>query len=67
MIDWTFALMFRPDITKVGLDRDTAFVLREAAVDEMRAAHVGAGGVVERQGPACSSPHPKRNGRACIS
>jgi hypothetical protein len=48
MIDWTFALMFRPDITKVGLDGDTAFVLREAAVDEMRAAPVGAGGVAEQ-------------------
>ena len=45
MIDWTFALVFRPDITKVGLDGETAFVLREAAVDEMRAAHVGVGGV----------------------
>jgi NADH:ubiquinone reductase (H+-translocating) len=44
MIDWTFALLFRPDITKVGLDGETAFVLREAAVEEMRAANVGAGG-----------------------
>jgi hypothetical protein len=43
MIDWTFALLFRPDITKVGLDGETAFVLREAAVDEMFPAHVGAG------------------------
>ena len=44
MIDWTFALVFRPDITKVGLDGETAFVLREAVVDEMCAAPVGAGG-----------------------
>ena len=44
MIDWTFALLFRPDITKVGLDGETAFVLREAAVDEIRDARVGAAG-----------------------
>jgi len=41
MIDWTFALLFRPEITKVGLDGETAFVLREAAGDEMRAVHIG--------------------------
>ena len=44
MIDWTFALLFRPDITKVGLDGETAFVLREATVVEMRPDHVGVGG-----------------------
>src|SRR5947208_14879603 len=41
MIDWAFALMFRPDITKVELDAETAFVLREDAADEMRAARMG--------------------------
>jgi hypothetical protein len=30
MIDWTFALLFRPDIVKIGLDREAALVLREA-------------------------------------
>ena len=29
MIDWTFALLFRPDIVKVGLDSETASLLRE--------------------------------------
>jgi NADH dehydrogenase len=31
MIDWTFALLFRPDIVKVGLDSETALLLREIA------------------------------------
>jgi NADH dehydrogenase len=31
MIDWTFALLFRPDIVKISLDREEALVLREAA------------------------------------
>jgi NADH dehydrogenase len=31
MIDWTFALLFRPDIVKISLDSETAALLREAA------------------------------------
>jgi NADH:ubiquinone reductase (H+-translocating) len=31
MIDWTLALLFRPDIVKVSLDSETAFLLREVA------------------------------------
>ena len=31
MIDWTFALLFRPDIVKISLDSETASLLREAA------------------------------------
>jgi NADH dehydrogenase len=31
MIDWTFALLFQPDIVKIGLDSEVAIVLREAA------------------------------------
>jgi NADH dehydrogenase len=31
MIDWTFALLFRPDIVKVSLDSEEALLLREAA------------------------------------
>jgi NADH:ubiquinone reductase (H+-translocating) len=70
MIDWTFALLFRPDITKVGLDGETAFVLREAAVDEMRPAPVGAGGVAGQSAatdPAAACGIRKRDGRACAS
>ena len=29
LIDWTFALLFRPDIVKIGLDSETALLLRE--------------------------------------
>ena len=32
MIDWTFALLFRPDIVKVSLDSEAAWLLREDAV-----------------------------------
>jgi NADH dehydrogenase len=31
MIDWTFALLFRPDIVKISLDGEAALILREAA------------------------------------
>jgi len=36
MIDWTFALLFRPDIVKISLDSEEALLLREAVGDEMR-------------------------------
>ncbi len=29
MIDWTFSLLFRPDIVKIDLDSETALLLRE--------------------------------------
>ena len=29
MIDWTFGLLFRPDIVKVSFDSETALLLRE--------------------------------------
>ena len=31
MSDWTFALLFRPDIVKISLDSETILLLREAA------------------------------------
>jgi NADH:ubiquinone reductase (H+-translocating) len=34
MIDWTFALLFRPDVVKVGLDSETALLLREVALGD---------------------------------
>jgi NADH dehydrogenase len=34
VIDWTFALLFRPDIVKVGLDSETALLLREMALGD---------------------------------
>jgi NADH dehydrogenase len=38
MIDWTFALLFRPDVVKISLDSEAALILREAA--ELSAAPV---------------------------
>jgi NADH:ubiquinone reductase (H+-translocating) len=32
MIDWTFALLFPPDIVKISLDSEAAMILREAPV-----------------------------------
>ncbi len=29
VIDWTFALLFRPDIVKIGLDSETVLLLRK--------------------------------------
>src|SRR5208283_3237914 len=31
MIDWTFALLFRPDIVKISMDSEAAMLLREVA------------------------------------
>jgi len=30
MIDWTFALLFRPDVVKISLDTEAALILRES-------------------------------------
>jgi hypothetical protein len=37
LIDWTFALLFRPDVVKVGLDSETALLLREVALGDAAA------------------------------
>ena len=36
MIDWTFGLLLRPDIVKVGLDSETASLLREVVLSDTR-------------------------------
>ena len=33
MIDWTFALLFQPDVVKISLDSEAALLLREAQAD----------------------------------
>jgi NADH dehydrogenase len=35
MIDWAFALLFRPDIVKISLDSEAASIVREAASGQM--------------------------------
>jgi NADH dehydrogenase len=39
MIDWTFGLLFRPDVVKVNLDSEVAELLNEAAADAVAATH----------------------------
>jgi NADH dehydrogenase len=39
MIDWSFALLFRPDVVKFGLDTEAAVVDREAAPEAVGAGH----------------------------
>jgi NADH:ubiquinone reductase (H+-translocating) len=38
VIDWTFALLFRPDVVKISLDSEAALLLREAETDGTLAA-----------------------------
>jgi NADH dehydrogenase len=60
MIDWTFALLFRPDIVKINLESEVALLLREA----------GAGGVpaepraqgVAQNGAGAGSGQPATGG-----
>jgi NADH dehydrogenase len=35
MIDWVFALLFRPDVVKISLDSEATSLLREAAADAL--------------------------------
>jgi NADH dehydrogenase len=56
MIDWTFSLLFRPDIVKISLDRETALLLRKVIGDEMREDEHGEGH------PAPPEPVPSRVG-----
>jgi NADH dehydrogenase len=44
VIDWTFALLFPPDPVKVGLDSETALLLREVALGDAAAGRQEEGG-----------------------
>ena len=44
VIDWTLALLFRPDVVKIGLDSETASLLCEVALGDEAAWHPAAGG-----------------------
>jgi hypothetical protein len=35
MIDWTLALLFRPDVVKISVDSEAALPLRKAVCDEL--------------------------------
>ena len=47
MIDWAFALLFRPDIVKIGLDSEAALLLRDL---QEGAARTGAGANHDKDG-----------------
>ena len=53
MIDWTFALLFRPDVVKISLDSEAALLLSEADDD------VSSGTV---PGSGLNTPHALRDG-----
>jgi hypothetical protein len=55
MIDWAFALLFRPDVVKISLDREAALILHEAAADAFPAGN---------SAPAKASPHAMTNAAA---
>jgi hypothetical protein len=57
MIDWTFALLFRPDIVKISLDSEAALILREEADD--KASEIGAGSATVPAAPAARGPGPQ--------
>jgi NADH dehydrogenase len=43
MIDWAFALLFRPDVVKISLDSEAALILREAAAEALPVANSAPG------------------------
>ena len=63
MIDWTFALLFRPDIVKISLDSEAALLLREAAAGGVVAESLEQGAA--RDGTRHGQP-PARKWRQCM-
>jgi NADH dehydrogenase len=55
MIDWTFALLFRPDIVKIDLASEDALFLRNAAAG--RAPEKGPGSAAGAAAPPANAPH----------
>jgi len=69
MIDWTFALLFRPDIVKISLDSEAALILRERAEDESREGHQTRISPVAAAGPAATpagGPHRQVAGESLV-
>jgi NADH dehydrogenase len=63
LIEWTFALFFRPDIVKVSLDSEAALLLREAAWD--KAPQAGAGSAAGLAAPSPGSA-PNAGGQPLV-
>jgi NADH dehydrogenase len=55
MIDWTFALLFRPDIVKISMDAEAVLLLRETASGDVVAETVDPGAVRNGAGTATAS------------
>jgi NADH:ubiquinone reductase (H+-translocating) len=51
MIDWSFALLFPPDVVKISLDSEAAMILREAAVGRLAAESLIEGAAKTGGGP----------------
>jgi NADH dehydrogenase len=68
MIDWTFALLFRPDIVKISLDSEKALLVRE---QEEEVAGTGAGANHDRDshlaGIPVGAPHAAASRRTADS
>jgi NADH dehydrogenase len=50
MVDWAFALVFRPDVGKISLDSETESILRTHAAGTWAARRPGAGAAVAPEG-----------------
>jgi NADH:ubiquinone reductase (H+-translocating) len=44
MIDWTFALFFRPDVVKISMDSEAALLVRESVADSLSPGNQTEGG-----------------------
>jgi NADH dehydrogenase len=60
MIDWTFALLFRPDVVKISLDSEATLILREAAASGVVGASLEQG--IARNGAGAGSPQHATGG-----
>jgi NADH dehydrogenase len=60
VIDWTFALLFRPDIVKISLDSEAALLLGNATASEVPARSAAADPFVPPAGPGDGSRRQAR-------
>jgi NADH dehydrogenase len=56
VVDWTFGLLFQPDIVKVGLDSETASLLEEVTRNELILEQLNIGGMSTEQRTGGSPP-----------
>ena len=61
MIDWTFGLLFRPDIVKVGLDSEMASLLREVVLSDTGRRQLDEPGAAAESGPLAALVDASQN------